>query len=146
FFTHPGGVELRNTAGRLPGITESLPGIDLRADGGYVVAAPSRHRSGAAYRWVDPDAPPAPAPRWLRPSPRPVFPTGGPIRPAPTGGGSRYGLAALRTQLAAVRAAPVGDRNNRLNRAAFSFGMLTAGGQLDAAQIEDELLAAAADL
>jgi bifunctional DNA primase/polymerase-like protein/primase-like protein len=27
------------------------PGIDLRAEGGYVVAAPSIHASGAVYRW-----------------------------------------------------------------------------------------------
>src|SRR5438445_1681028 len=91
FFTHPGGgVELRNTAGRLPGISESLPGVDLRADGGYVVAAPSRHRSGAAYRWVDPAVSPAPAPRCLHPSPRPVSATGGPTRSAPPGCGSSY--------------------------------------------------------
>jgi hypothetical protein len=45
-----------------------------------------------------------------------------------------------------VRAAPVGDRNNRLNRAAFSLGMLTAGGELDITQVEDELLDAALDL
>lgn len=29
-----------------------LPGIDLRSDGGYVVAPPSVHESGAVYRWV----------------------------------------------------------------------------------------------
>lgn len=29
------------------------PGVDCRNDGGYVVAAPSRHRSGRAYAWVD---------------------------------------------------------------------------------------------
>ena len=45
-----------------------------------------------------------------------------------------------------LRAAPVGERNHRLNRAAFSLGMLAAGGELDAAQVEDELLDAALDL
>lgn len=29
------------------------PGVDCRNDGGYVVAAPSRHRSGRGYSWVD---------------------------------------------------------------------------------------------
>jgi len=146
FFTHPGQVAVRNTAGRLPGVTEALPGVDLRGDDGYVVAAPSRHASGGAYTWVDPDVLPALAPGWLRPSPRPVFPTGGPARVIPRGGGSRYGLAALRREVAAVRAAPVGGRNDRLNRAAFSLGMLAAGGELHEALIEAELLAAAVDV
>jgi hypothetical protein len=143
FFAHP-GVEVRNTAGRLPGVAEPLPGLDLRGDGGYVVAAPSRHASGGAYRWEDPLVPLASPPGWLRPTPHKVFPTGGPVRPTPERGGSRYGLAALRAELADVRAAPVGDRNNRLNRAAFSLGMLAAGGELDRALVEEELLAAAA--
>lgn len=30
-------------------------GIDCRNDGGYIVAAPSRHRSGGTYSWVDSD-------------------------------------------------------------------------------------------
>jgi hypothetical protein len=146
FFTHPGDVEIRNTAGRLPGITDPLPGVDLRGDGGYVVATPSRHRSGRPYTWTNPDVVAADAPGWLRASPRPVVPTGVPVRLAPIGGGSRYGLAALRRETAEVRAAQVGARNDRLNRAAFSLGMLAAGGELDHALVEAELLAAALDV
>jgi hypothetical protein len=35
-----------------------------------------------------------------------------------------------------------GDRNHRLNRAAFSLGMLVAGGELSEALVHDELSAA----
>jgi putative DNA primase/helicase len=45
------------------------PGLDLRGDGGFIVAPPSRHASGTVYRWdvtAHPDETPlAPAPRWL---------------------------------------------------------------------------------
>lgn len=43
------------------------PGLDLRGDGGYVLAPPSRHVSGTAYAWrVGPsDVELAPMPGWL---------------------------------------------------------------------------------
>lgn len=41
------------------------PGIDCRNDGGYVVAAPSRHRSGGSYAWIEADDPIAPLPKFL---------------------------------------------------------------------------------
>lgn len=48
YFAHPGAV-IRNFA-------RKLPGLDLRGDGGYVVAPPSLHASGARYTWeVAPD-------------------------------------------------------------------------------------------
>lgn len=43
------------------------PGIDLRADGGYVVAPPSIHPSGAVYTWLtEPDRDLPPLPEWVR--------------------------------------------------------------------------------
>jgi len=45
------------------------PGLDLKGDGGLVVAPPSLHVSGAAYRWVPGRGPgdlePAASPAWL---------------------------------------------------------------------------------
>lgn len=61
-FQHPGS--------RLPNSASTLgPGLDTRGDGGYIVAAPSRHRSGRWYEWElssHPDnVPLAPLPAWL---------------------------------------------------------------------------------
>lgn len=59
YFAHPGDI-IRNRVGL-------LPGIDLRGDGGYVVAPPSIHGSGEPYRWVrSPEVLyPLPLPGWL---------------------------------------------------------------------------------
>lgn len=54
-----------------------------------------------------------------------------------------YAQAALRGETDRVRMASEGDRNNALNRAAFSLGQLVAVGQLDADEVTDELTDAA---
>jgi len=61
YFAHPGGI-IRNR-------TAIAQGIDLRGDGGYVVAPPSIHPTGARYMWALGRSPEdmalSPLPRWL---------------------------------------------------------------------------------
>jgi hypothetical protein len=47
YLRHP-GQEVRNSAGKLGA------GLDVRGDGGYVVAPPSLHESGRRYKWTRP--------------------------------------------------------------------------------------------
>lgn len=67
YYRHPGHP--------VPNAVGLLPGVDLRGDGGYVVAPPSMHPSGRRYEWVQGlspwDLPPAPMPEWLRQALRP---------------------------------------------------------------------------
>lgn len=44
---------------------DDLPGIDLRSEGGYVVAPPSIHPNGAQYGWVVNAGPLADLPAWV---------------------------------------------------------------------------------
>jgi hypothetical protein len=119
-----------------------LPGLDWRGVGGYVVAPPSRHLRGD-YRWLH--------------RPGDALPTGsatlhalieGPTTiPAathrPITHPDRYASAALAAESDRVARAPVGSRNDTLNRAAFALGRLVGGGLLDAADVVRELDAAA---
>ena len=94
YYRMPAGVEIRNDAGRKLG-----PGLDIRGEGGQVVAPPTIHpTTGMAYAWEDGCGPDevaiAEAPGWLlamltaepeRPAAPPVTPTIGDDGPA-----SRY--------------------------------------------------------
>lgn len=60
YFRHPGG--------RVTNRVRVIPGVDVRGDGGYVVAPPSLHPNGEVYRWTrglsPTDIPLADAPSW----------------------------------------------------------------------------------
>lgn len=122
--------ELGNSAGRLPGLEGDLPGIDLRANGGYVVAPPSVHRSGACYEWLDDAREIALAPAWLRQPARVTVELKGVGAVRFDGNGTAYGEAVLQGELQALRTAPIGTRNHSLNRAAFTAARVIAGGEL----------------
>jgi len=126
-----------------------LEQVDWRGLGGYVVAPPSRHRSGHPYQWVagrDLDTPLAEVPPPLlerlqhrqadRPAPVVAVPVGD--RPGP-----RYGQAALAQELTRVATAPQGRRNQQLWEAARNLYNLVATGALDHHQVHHGLLQAA---
>ena len=62
YFRHPGG-----TICSVAGLSDEHPGLDIRADGGCVVAPPSDHISGCSYEWeLGPgQVKLAPVPPWL---------------------------------------------------------------------------------
>ncbi|GAA4924487.1 bifunctional DNA primase/polymerase [Actinoplanes utahensis] len=121
-----------------------LPGVDWRGAGGYVLAPPSRHASGAVYHWIRRPAvtlPPGPPRlRELIAGPPPP-PAGGPARTLTHP--DRYAEAALDAEVGRVARAVEGTRNDTLNRAAFALGRLVGAGLLDEAEVRWELTAAA---
>jgi len=58
-YLNPNGADVRSTV-----IFAGYKGVDLRANGGYIVAPPSQHESGRRYEVLD-DSEIAPAPIWL---------------------------------------------------------------------------------
>jgi hypothetical protein len=133
-------IPIQSSAGRV------AIAIDVKAEGGYVVAPPSVHPTGVAYRWID-DAPIAEAPSWLlvlaRKPPAPKPPPPLPSAPLGLGGCSgAYGRKALEAEITILAKTPSGNRNNQLNRSAFSLFQLVAAGKLGAAEVEEALVEA----
>ena len=114
YFSHPGGL-VRNKVGL-------APGIDLRGDGGCVVAPPSIHASGKSYRWLSGHAPGqiplAAMPAWLV-----RLVTAGHQRP---GHGIDYWRDLVR------QGVPEGERNNTI--ASFAGHLLWHGVDPDVVQ------------
>jgi hypothetical protein len=121
-----------------------LSGVDFRGAGGYGVAPPSRHPSGARYRWIIHDDL-SRAPSWLIELIQPQWEVSVTASDVPVGPRTTaYGCAALRRALERLAQAPSGTRNDSLNRAAFALGQLVAA--LDEVETTAALTQAGQDL
>ncbi|MDX2974011.1 bifunctional DNA primase/polymerase [Kribbella solani] len=129
YYRHPG----REIGSRpMPG----RPGIDVKADGGYVVLPPSiHHRTHQPYQWGDGRSDPSEMPPALIDACLPPMPAesttlpAGPIRTTRAGGISNpHGL--LTSTLNAVRNAPEGKRRTTLYGAARGVARMVAAGAI----------------
>lgn len=132
---------LRNSAGQL------AEHVDIRADGGFVIVAPSRDRRGA-YGWLEgePDWSALPVvPRALMerlaalksthsasrhaPAPEPRSTTYGPVQASPRA------TKAMTENAEALAEVGRGGRNDRLNDCAYRAAQFYAAGELDEAGV-----------
>lgn len=138
YLAHP-GVEVPNSAKRVG------PGLDVRGDGGYVVAPPSEHATGNRYRWVTgPGERLSPMPNWLLSRAMPSVPlvVQQPVR-VRAGAETAYVASAIDGEARDVAAAPTGQRNDRLNLAAYRLGRLVGSGLAAEGAVTDSLMDAA---
>jgi len=129
---------------------QGLEQVDWRGRGGYVVAPPSRHASGQAYRWAhrrDLDTAVGQVPtvllERLQPHHRQRPPAPLPLPAAAADPGHPYVRAALAVELTRVAAAPVGQRNRQLWESGRNLFNFVAAGALDHTEVEHGLLRAA---
>jgi len=121
------------------------PGLDLRGEGGYIVASPSLHPdTGEAYRWHGDEwqheLPPWPTAQL--PLKRPEATRMATVIPFPR----QPGTGALRGLVKVVLDAQPGQRNDRLNWAAYRAGEHIAAGRLHLDEVHGALLAAAVQI
>jgi hypothetical protein len=139
YYRHPGGPLLAALPGR--------PGVDVKADGGYVVAPPSAHPATLVrYRWAGrrglAEMPPA-----LRaalappPAPDPLAALSANL-PARGAGGISSPAALLAAHLRAVQNAPEGRRRVTLYGAARGVARMVAAGAITRDHAEAVLTAA----
>ena len=139
YWRHVDGVRNRGGLG---------PGLDVRGDGGYVIAPGSAMSDGRSYQWLDYDGdgvpPIADAPQWLLDLvlPKPYEPVGSYSgRLVSAGENPAYVDAAVAAELADLAATVAGQRGTKLNKTAFALGQFVP--HIPRAEAEAELYAAA---
>jgi len=137
-------LHYRHPGGKLAAKLRGHPGIDIKADGGYVVAPPSIHPgTRRPYRWVDHwpviEMPP-PLIAACRPAEAPPASTPA-TAPTPTtiGRGISSPDALLAAHLRAVARAPEGRRRNTLYGVARGVARMVAAGAVTPADAHTAL-------
>ena len=109
-------------------------GVDIRSEGGYVLAAGSTMANGRSYKWETDTREIADAPAWLLDL---LLPKSAPTHTQyslSAATNNAYVDAAVDRELADLACAPMGTRNNALNDAAFSIGTIVGAGALSEAE------------
>lgn len=113
-------------------------GVDIRSEGGYVLAAGSQMSNGRIYEWDSGlhNLPPlvADAPAWLLELLLPKPQSLSLDRKPSHAGNAPYVNAAVDNELRELSGTQMGSRNNALNDASFNLGTIVGAGALDEAE------------
>jgi len=125
--------------------TEILDHVDIRSDGGYIVAPPSVHESGSTYDWVDDPTGIATAymPDWLSQLLAADAEGSSPSSATAQDVDHAWAIKALEDEAVLVRIAPNGKRNDQLNASAFKMGQFAGANLIDTELAKATLLSAA---
>lgn len=137
FFRYVEGVRNRGKLGA---------GVDVRGEGGFVVAGGSVMADGRAYNWLDDTGQETvvDAPQWLLDL---VLPPVNTYRAGDwqytSGSNDGYVKRAVELELSELACSPPGNRGYQLNASAFALGTMVGAGALPRSEAEHWLYAAA---
>lgn len=142
FFKHVDGVKNGSGKGREGGLGR---GVDVRGEGGYIIAPGSLMKDGRFYEWIENDAEVADAPQWLLDivigkshAPKSVDRAGS-NHDANGNQARAYGLSVLEAEASVLASETEGGRGSAANTAAFNCGGLAEHCGISYAEIEASL-------
>lgn len=144
FFRHVDGVKNRSGTGKQDDLGK---GVDVRGDGGYIIAPGSVMEDGRFYDWINNDSEVADAPQWLLDivigktfAPKPGQAQAGSVKRESSDDQARaYGLSVLDAEAKVLASETEGNRGAASNIAAFTCGGLAEHCGISYSEIEAAL-------